>query len=196
MRTIVGLGNPGAEHEGSRHNVGFLVIAGLAREHRIRLSAGPGDFMSGVGSVAGTRALLVMPLTYMNRSGLAIAQILERGECEVDELLVVCDDINLQLGQLRLRPSGSAGGHNGLASIISTLGREDFARLRVGVGPPGADVDLADYVLDRFSDDESDVVEEMLSRSRAAVRELLTKGMSDTQTAFNRRPDGSGDLEK
>jgi PTH1 family peptidyl-tRNA hydrolase len=187
VRIIAGLGNPGSEYEGSRHNVGFLVIAGLAKERSIRLEAGPGDFMAGRGRMEGADVLLVMPLTYMNLSGGAIARVLEWTGAAIDDVLVVCDDVNLPLGQLRMRASGSAGGHNGLASIISTLGSEAFARLRVGVGPPEANEDLADYVLDRFAADEAEAVDEMLERARAAVRELLRNGIGEAMTLYNRR---------
>lgn len=187
MRIIAGLGNPGGEHEGSRHNVGSLVIAGLAEERSIRLEAGPGDFMAGRGKIEGADVLLVMPLTYMNRSGRAVARVLEWTGAALEDVLVVCDDVNLPLGQLRMRGAGSAGGHNGLASIISTLGSEEFARLRVGVGPPELGEDLADYVLDRFRDDEADAVDAMLERARAAVRKLLSSGIGEAMTLYNRR---------
>ncbi|MCK4512390.1 aminoacyl-tRNA hydrolase, partial [bacterium] len=140
MRVIAGLGNPGKEYEGSRHNVGFLVVAGLADGCGIRLSAGRGDFMTGVGRIAGTHVRFVMPLTYMNGSGRAVEQVLEEMGAMPDEVLVICDDVNLPLGQLRFRRSGSAGGHNGLSSVIERLGTEGFARLRLGVGrPPDGD---------------------------------------------------------
>ena len=189
MRVIAGLGNPGHEYEGSRHNVGFLVVAGLADGCGIRLSAGRGDFMSGVGRIAGVRTRLVIPLTYMNRSGLAVAQVLEETSAAPSELLVICDDVNLPLGQLRLRTAGSAGGHNGLSSIIERLDTEGFARLRLGVGRPPDGDDMADFVLDLFGDQERTDVDEMVGRAVAAVELLLRDGVEATMTVFNRRTD-------
>jgi len=189
VRVIAGLGNPGQEYEGSRHNVGFLVVAGLADGCGIRLSAGRGDFMSGVGQIAGARVRLVTPLTYMNRSGLALAQVLEETGAAPDELLVICDDVNLPLGQLRLRGSGSAGGHNGLSSIIERLDTESFARLRLGVGRPPDGEDLVDFVVDLFEDAERTDVDEMVARAVAAVELLLSDGIEAAMTAFNRRTD-------
>lgn len=189
MRVIAGLGNPGQEYEGSRHNVGFLVVAGLADGCGIRLSAGRGDFMSGVGCIAGGRARLVMPLTYMNRSGYAVAQVLEQTNTAPDELLVICDDVNLPLGQLRLRSAGSAGGHNGLSSIIERLDTEGFARLRLGVGRPPDGDDMADFVLDVFGDEERADVDEMVGRAVSAVELLLGDGMEAAMTEFNGRAD-------
>ncbi len=189
MRVIAGLGNPGEEYEGSRHNVGFLVVAGLADGCGIRLSAGRGDFMSGVGKIAGTHVRFVMPLTYMNGSGRAIAQVLEETGATPDEVLVICDDVDLPLGQLRLRGSGSAGGHKGLSSIIERLSTEGFARLRLGVGRPPDGDEMVDFVLDRFADTERPDVDEMVSRAVAAVELMLRDGIGAAMTVFNRRTD-------
>ena len=187
MKVIAGLGNPGQEYAGSRHNVGFLVVAGLADGCGIRLSAGRGDFMSGVGRIAGTRVRLVLPLTYMNGSGRAVAQVLEATGTAADDVLVICDDINLPLGQLRLRSSGSAGGHNGLSSVIEQLRTEEFARLRIGVGRPPDGDEMVDFVLDRFADDEHGDVDEMVGRAAAAVELLVRDGIDSAMSVFNRR---------
>ncbi len=198
MRVIAGLGNPGSEYEGSRHNVGFLVVAGLADGSGIRLSAGRGDFMSGVGQIAGTRVRFVMPLTYMNGSGRAVEQVLEEMSATPDEVLVICDDVNLPLGQLRFRRSGSAGGHNGLSSVIERLSTEGFARLRLGVGRPHDGDEMVDFVLDRFADAERPEVNEMVSRAVAAVELMLRDGIGAAMTVFNRRmdpADGEGPQE-
>ncbi|MFH1865430.1 MAG: aminoacyl-tRNA hydrolase [Candidatus Eisenbacteria bacterium] len=192
MRVIAGLGNPEKKYEGSRHNVGFLVVAGLADGCGIRLSAGRGDFMSGVCQIAGAAVRLVMPLTYMNRSGVAVEQVLEETIAGPEQLLVVCDDTNLPLGQIRLRSGGSAGGHNGLASIIERLGTEGFARLRLGVGPPPEGGDLADFVLDRIGDDDRPDLDEMVGRAVEAVKLLLSDGIEAAMTVFNRKMDPAG----
>ncbi len=198
MRVIAGLGNPGKEYEGSRHNVGFLVVAGLADGCGIRLSAGRGDFMSGVGRIAGTHVRFVMPLTYMNGSGRAVEQVLEEMGATPDEVLVICDDVNLPLGQLRFRRSGSAGGHNGLSSVIERLSTEGFARLRLGVGRPPDGDEMVDFVLDRFADVEHPDVNEMVIRAVAAVELMIRDGIGAAMTVFNRRrdpADGEGPQE-
>lgn len=189
MRVIAGLGNPGEEYEGSRHNVGFLVVAGLADGCGIRLSAGRGDFMSGVGQIAGTHVRFVMPLTYMNGSGRAVEQVLEETGATPEEVLVICDDVDLPLGQLRLRGSGSAGGHKGLSSVIERLSTEGFARLRLGVGRPPDGDQMVDFVLDRFAEAERPEVDDMVSRAVAAVELMLKDGIGAAMTEFNRRMD-------
>ena len=187
----MGLGNPGKEYEGSRHNAGSLVVAGLADECGIRLSAGRGDFVGGRGRCAGEPVMLVVPLTYMNASGRAVAQALDEAEAGPGELLVVCDDVDLPLGRLRLRAAGGDGGHRGLASVIAALGTEEFARLRLGVGRPPEGGDTADYVLDAFSVDEGATVREMVERGAEAVRTMLREGIEQAMTVFNRRTDRS-----
>ena len=193
MWVIAGLGNPGKDYEGSRHNVGFLVVAGLADGCGIRLSAGRGDFMSGSGRIAGAAVNLVLPLTYMNRSGHALERVVEETGVAGDRVLVVCDDVNLPLGQLRLRASGSAGGHNGLASVIERIGTNDFPRLRVGVGQPHGGEELVDFVLERFAASEQELVDEMTVRAMDAVKRLLGDGIGAAMTEFNRRLDPAED---
>ncbi len=188
MRVIIGLGNPGDEYRGSRHNAGLLVVAGLARAHRITLAAGSGDFMSGSGRIAGEGALLVLPRRlYMNESGRAVAFALCAARATPADLIVVCDDVDLPLGQLRLRPAGSDGGHRGLRSIIETLGTEDFARLRLGVGAPPEGADTADYVLDEFSETERLPVADMVRRAVEAIEVALSQGLARAMSLYNRR---------
>jgi PTH1 family peptidyl-tRNA hydrolase len=187
VRVIVGLGNPGGEYKVSRHNAGFLVVAGLARAHRIRLAAGRGDFMSGTGRVAGREALLVLPLTYMNESGRAVGEAMAVADAPPVDLLVVCDDVNLPLGRLRLRLGGSDGGHRGLRSVIGALGTDAFPRLRLGVGAPPTGSDTADYVLDSFSESERGAMEDMVRRAQEAVEAVLAVGFEKTMSAVNRR---------
>jgi PTH1 family peptidyl-tRNA hydrolase len=189
VRIITGLGNPGREYEGSRHNIGFMVVRELAQRSGIRLSAGRGDFMSGEGTVGGARARLVMPLTYMNRSGRAVCDVLKRAEASADDLLVICDDVNLPFGQLRLRRAGSDGGHNGLASIVSSIETEAFARLRVGVGTPHDGEDRADFVLDAFTERESAELHEVVARAADAVETALGRGLDAAMNDYNRRMD-------
>lgn len=187
MKIIAGLGNPGEEYRDSRHNAGFLVVAGLADEFGIRLAAGRGDFLSGVGSIGGTRAELVLPTTYMNRSGDAVRDVLAARGVPPDDLLVVCDDVDLPLGQLRFRRRGGDGGHNGLASIIERLSTDAFPRLRLGVGRPPDGVETSDHVLDRFRPDELAQVREMRARGIAAVALMLREGLTAAMNAYNQR---------
>jgi PTH1 family peptidyl-tRNA hydrolase len=171
---VAGLGNPGREYGGTRHQLGFVVVDRLASEAGVRLVSdrdadwgGPGDLAGG-----GAPAYLVKPLLYMNRSGPPLRHLLERLRVPPERLLVVCDDVNLPLGKLRLRPEGSSGGHNGLQSVIDCLGR-GFARLRLGVGLPGPGIDLADWVLERFPKDERAAVDDMVGRAADTVRKVL-----------------------
>lgn len=198
MRVIAGLGNPGDEYRDSRHNAGFLVVAGLARAHRIRLAVGAGDFASGTGRVAGQEALLVLPRSYMNESGPALASALCEANAGAADLLVVCDDVNLPLGQLRLRLSGSDGGHRGLRSIIETLGTEAFPRLRLGVGAAPVGEDMVDHVLGDFGEAEREIVREMVLRAVEAIEFSLARGFEIAMSVYNRRerpPDACGPEE-
>jgi PTH1 family peptidyl-tRNA hydrolase len=136
-----------------------------------------------------------MPLTYMNASGRAIAQFLAQTGTSIEDLLVVCDDVDLPMGQLRLRKSGSDGGHRGLRSIVESLSTEDFARLRLGVGPPPAGDDTADFVLDEFSEEEAAALEDMLDRARQAIRVMTRDGIDRAMTLFNRKIASDGGAE-
>lgn len=187
MNVIAGLGNPGKQCAGTRHNVGFRVVTRLADSHAVRLAAGQGDFLSGSGRIAGRAVELCLPLTYMNLSGMAVRQLLSFLSKEPSDLLVVCDDVNLPLGQLRLRRGGSDGGHNGLRSIIEQLGTEEFARLRLGVGGAPEGADLADYVLETFAADELAAVDDMVVRACDAVKLLLARSMDRAMREHNRR---------
>jgi PTH1 family peptidyl-tRNA hydrolase len=187
VRVIAGLGNPGDAYRSSRHNAGFLVVAGLARAHRIRLAVGAGDFASGTGRIAGQEALLVLPRSYMNESGPALASALCDASAAAADLLVVCDDVNLPLGRLRLRLSGSDGGHRGLRSIIETLGTETFSRLRLGVGAAPDGSDTADHVLGDFGEAEREVVQGMVLRAIEAIELALARGFERAMSVYNRR---------
>jgi PTH1 family peptidyl-tRNA hydrolase len=187
LKVIAGLGNPGEAYRGSRHNAGHLVVAGLAAEYGIRLAAGRGDFMSGVGSILGVRAELVLPLCYMNRSGDAVRDALAASGAVPEDLLVVCDDVDLPLGQLRFRRSGGDGGHNGLGSIIERLSTDAFARLRLGVGRPPEGAETSDYVLDRFLPEEEAAVRDMTRRAADAVALMLKRGLEVAMNEYNRR---------
>src|SRR6188474_142346 len=145
MKLVVGLGNPGRQYAGTRHNVGFDVLNLLAERHRLDWESAPADAL--IAKWRAASVLLAKPMTFVNLSGQAIGDLLRFYKIELPDLFVIVDDVNLELGRLRARASGSAGGHNGLKSVIAAFGTEDFARLRVGVGRGDARRDLADHVL-------------------------------------------------
>lgn len=187
----MGLGNPGPEYDETRHNAGFLLMDHVAR----RLGAGPfrrGDRARVAQAlVDGREVQLVKPQTYMNRSGAALPSLLTPEVDPAQHLLVLVDEAALPLGTFRLRGAGSAGGHNGLKSIEAVLRRQDYARLRIGVGPKPVGMDLADFVLDRFERDELKVIEELLDPMAESVECWLKEGIETAMTRFNKnqKPD-------
>lgn len=185
MYAIVGLGNPGRRYQRSRHNVGFRVIDELSSRLNIGLMAGGEDYCFGAGSYQQAGFFIVKPLTYMNSSGIAVAQIVEEHSLPLGHLLVVCDDCNLPLGKIRIRRSGNDGGHKGLASIIDRLCTEAFPRLRVGTGRPPPGVELIDYVLGEFSAEEEVVIREAVLRATEAVLCILSDGLEQAMNAYN-----------
>jgi len=188
MKLVVGLGNPGRKYDGTRHNVGFDVVNVLAARHRLEWETAPADAL--VARWRAGAALLVKPLTFMNLSGPAVGQLQRFYKVERGGLFVIVDDTNLDLGRLRARPSGSAGGHNGLKSMIEAFGSEDFARLRVGVGRGDARRDLADHVLARFDPQEREDVAEAVARSADAAELFVAEGIGPVMNRFNRKEDG------
>jgi PTH1 family peptidyl-tRNA hydrolase len=190
MKLVVGLGNPGRRYEATRHNVGFVVVAEVA--HRCGASPARSAFEAETRdvSIRGQRVLLMRPLTYMNRSGLSVQQARDFYKLPLEAVLVVCDDFNLPLGRLRMRPSGSAGGHNGLKDIIARLGSEQFSRLRLGVGPVPPGWDAADFVLGRFAAGDQAVVEGMIQRAADAVEDWVQHGTAWCMNRYNAAADG------
>jgi PTH1 family peptidyl-tRNA hydrolase len=187
---VVGLGNPGREYEDTRHNLGYLVADELLRRGGARAKRG-GDFVAAEVTLAGEQALVVKPTTYVNRTGRALAQMAARRPLELPFLLAVVDDVALPFGRLRLRPIGSAGGHNGLRSMIEVLGSEAFPRLRLGVGaaPPG--MPLEDWVLSPFSKEEARELPDLVARGADAVERVLELGVERAVPVVN-APGGGG----
>jgi PTH1 family peptidyl-tRNA hydrolase len=191
MKLIAGLGNPGRQYAGTRHNVGFEVLDLLARRHALTFDAAPADALMAkwrTPLVPGG-VLLVKPLTFMNRSGIAVGELARYFRVELPDMLVVIDDVALELGRLRARARGSAGGHNGLKSIAEHFGTDEYARLRLGVGRGDARRDLADHVLARFEADERQIVEEMIGRAADAVETFIESGIESVMSTFNRKDD-------
>jgi PTH1 family peptidyl-tRNA hydrolase len=191
MKLLVGLGNPGRKYAGTRHNVGFDVVDTLAARHRVEWESAPADALIAKWRAAG--ALIVKPLTFMNLSGYAVGDLLRYFKVELTDLLVIVDEAQLELGRLRTRGSGSAGGHNGLKSLIEQLGTEEFARMRLGVGRGDARRDLADHVLATFDKDEQPVVTEAIARAADAAEVFVSEGLGPMMNRFNRREDREED---
>ena len=193
MKLVVGVGNPGARYAGTRHNVGFEVLDLLTARHRVEWEAAPRGIEALVARWRARDVVLAKPLSFVNLSGPVIVGLLQFFKVDVDDLLVVTDDVNLELGRLRTRASGSAGGHNGLKSVIEALGGVDFARLRVGVGRGDARRDLADHVLAKFDPGEREVVAEAVGRAADAVELFVTDGIAPVMNRFNRKDDRPGE---
>lgn len=185
MKLVVGLGNPGRKYEGTRHNVGFDVLAELARRHAQATprAAFQGEVVDA--NLNGERALLLCPHTYMNRSGSSVVLARDFYKLENEDLLIVCDDLHLPLARLRARSQGSAGGQKGLADIIRCLGSEAVPRLRFGIGEPPPRWDAADYVLSKFTTDEAIDVRLAVERAADAVLTWARDGIKTCMNQFN-----------
>ena len=189
MKLIVGLGNPGSKYHGTRHNVGFEVVDEVARRWDVAFQSAPGDaVLAKSPGVPGERAaaILVKPLTFMNRSGLAVGVLQRYYRVALSDLLVVTEDVNLQLGRLRARSQGSAGGHNGLGSVIELLGTEQCSRLRSGVGRGDPRHRLVSRVLSRFDSAERPEMDDAVRRAGEAVDLFVASGIEPVMNRFNR----------
>jgi PTH1 family peptidyl-tRNA hydrolase len=171
---IVGLGNPGKKYERTRHNAGFMAVERLARLLKAELAQSKHDSLYARAKVGDISVALILPQTFMNDSGASLAQWKRKDGLDVASLLVIYDDMDLPFGKLRLRPSGSGGSHNGMASIIEQLGSPAFNRLRLGVGKPADPAEWADYVLKKFAPDEKEGLESMLGRAAEAARDWIS----------------------
>ena len=189
MKLIAALGNPGRTYDGTRHNLGFVVADTLAARHRLEWEAAPRGLEALIARWRGADVVVAKPMTFMNLSGVAVRGLLQFYKIDAADMLVVVDDVNLELGRLRTRAAGSAGGHNGLKSIIEALGSDEFARLRVGVGRGDARRDLADHVLAKFDPAERPVVEESVARAADAAETFIMEGIGPVMNRFNRKED-------
>ena len=185
MKLVVGLGNPGRRYRGTRHNVGFSVLAELAGRFgdgsvKARFHGETVD-----ASFEGHRVMLLSPLTFMNRSGTSVQEAKSFYKIPDEDLLVVCDDLNLPVARIRIRPQGSSGGQKGLEDIVRRLGTEQFARLRIGIGAPPEGWDWADYVLSKFTKEESGEIEEAVSRAADAVVLWACEGIETCMNRYN-----------
>jgi peptidyl-tRNA hydrolase, PTH1 family len=196
MRLIVGLGNPGPEYEFTPHNLGFLAVDALAGRAGIRVTRPEAKSYVGLGTVAGNEVALAKPQTMMNLSGAAVRMLLERYECKAAEMIVLSDEAMLPWGMLRIRERGSAGGHNGLKSVIASIGTNEFIRVRMGVKPEFPLGDMADYVLGTMRKPEREVAAQMTADAADAVELILSEGVGKAMSRFNRRVETEEDSEQ
>lgn len=187
MRAVIGLGNPGKKYESTRHNIGFIILDELAAKYKITFKSSKKDYLFSEGSLLSSDFFLVKPTTYMNLSGIAVLDFISEYQIDIKDVLVIVDDVNLESGKIRLRQSGSDGGHNGLKSIIYYLENDNFPRLRFGVGNKFKKGKLAGYVLDKFSKDEIKVINEGIDFSINLIFHFITGGYKSMLDYFSKQ---------
>jgi len=187
MRLIVGLGNPDPEYQWTPHNLGFMAVDELANRGGIRVERPEGKALVGRGRIAGEEVILAKPQTYMNLSGISVQELLGKYELAVSDLLVLWDEAQLPLGTIRIHSEGSAGSHNGAKSVISSVGTEEFARLRLGCGPDHPLSGRKEYVLRPMKKAELEIAAEMIAEAGDAVEMILNQGIDAAMTKYNRR---------
>jgi PTH1 family peptidyl-tRNA hydrolase len=186
MYIIVGLGNPTKQYQATRHNIGFDAITRISDDYNIPLDFKKHKAICGKGFIEGEKVILAQPQTFMNLSGESVRELVDFYKVTPEEVIIIYDDISLNVGQLRIRGKGSAGGHNGIKSIIGQLGTDNFPRIKVGVGDKPKDWDLADYVLSRFSNEEEKIIREALQKTSEAVRTIIKDGMDKAMNLYNK----------
>ncbi len=197
MKLVVGLGNPGSKYDGTRHNVGFAAVDRLATRHGALWQTAPRGVEALIGRWRAADVVLAKPLTFMNLSGAAIVGLLQFYKIEPLDALVIVDEVQLETGRLRVRPEGSAGGHNGLKSVIASLGTMQFPRLRIGVGRGDNRRDLADHVLARFESDERETIAEAIEKAADAAEVFVAEGPAAAMNKYNRKQEtGNGPQEE
>jgi PTH1 family peptidyl-tRNA hydrolase len=192
MKLIVGLGNPGRGYAHNRHNVGFVCLNHFARKQGIRFDRKQGKARTGTGEVAGSQVLLARPQTHMNLSGQSVSRLMKKFNINLNDLLVIHDDLDLPLGKIRISHGSGSGGHKGIDSIISSLGSQDFTRLRVGIGRPAteglaeiSEADIIAYVLSNFTPEEKQIIVQVIPRASEAIYCLLTEGLVVAMNKYN-----------
>lgn len=185
MRAVLGLGNPGSRYQFTRHNIGYILLDLFAKKHDLKFDASRKDYYYSKGELLNSPFVLIKPTTYMNLSGIAAADLIADYQIPLNELLVVYDDINLEPGQIRIRKSGSDGGHNGLHSIIYHLGSENFPRLRFGIGSEFGKGDLSDYVLSRFTEKELSLLERSFTLGVELIEVFIKEGLNKMLDVFS-----------
>jgi len=192
MKLIVGLGNPGRGYANNRHNVGFACVNHFARTQGIRFDRKQGKARIGTGEVADSKVVLAKPQTYVNLSGQSVSHLIKRFDINLNDLIVIHDDLDLPMGKIRIRQGSSSGGHKGIDSIISSLGSQDFTRLRVGIGRPTtegfaetSEADIVAYVLSNFTPDEKQIIVQVIPRVSEAIYCLLAEGLVAAMNRYN-----------
>lgn len=186
MYIIAGLGNPGRQYAGTRHNMGFNVVTRIADDYKMQITIKEHKALCAKGFIGGQKVLLALPQTYMNLSGESIRELVNYYKIDPEtELMVIYDDISMDVGRIRMRAKGSAGGHNGIKNIIAELGTDVFPRMKVGVGEKPKGWNLADYVLGRFSDEENEVMRRMLAKGSDACRDFILYGIQEAMNRYN-----------
>jgi len=193
MKLIVGLGNPGRAYAHNRHNVGFICLNHFAKKHSIKFDKKRGKARIGIGEVANNKIVIAKPQTYMNLSGQSVSQLVKKFDINLNDLVIIYDDLDLPPGKIRIRQGGSSGGHKGIDSIISSLGSQDFSRLRIGIGRPttteGSDqiseADIIAYVLSDFTPEEKQAITQVIPRVSEAIYCLLTEGVTSAMNKYN-----------
>lgn len=187
MYLIVGLGNPTKEYQATRHNIGWDAITRISDDYRIDLNKKGFKAIYGTGYIEGEKVIIAQPTTYMNLSGESVREFADYYQIPEEQIIILYDDISLEPGQLRIRAKGSAGGHNGIKSIIAHLGTQEFPRVKIGVGEKPEGWDLADYVLGRFPKEQEPVMREALKNASDAVRLMITNGMNAAMNQYNKK---------
>ena len=190
MKIVIGLGNPGSKYEFTRHNIGFRIIDSLARDMGIEFNKVKSYYsLISRGMINNHKVMLVKPQTFMNLSGRAVNRVVSYYKIPLQDLLIVYDDLNLELGQVRIRKKGSSGGHKGIESIMQYLNSEDIPRLRIGIGNPSVNYnfDCVSYVLSNFNNDEEDKIEEVIQLSTEAVKTIIEDGFEKAMRKYNRK---------
>jgi len=187
MYLVVGLGNPGKEYESARHNIGFRVIDRISGDLKIKISKGQCQAIIGIGENAGHRIILAKPQTFMNLSGDSVSDLVKWYKIEKDHLIVVYDDLDLDIGTLRIRPKGNSGGHKGVESIISRLGTTEFIRIRIGIGKPSGNLeeDTSAYVLSKVPKEESEAIDQAILSAAEAVPLIMKESLEAAMNKYN-----------
>ncbi len=188
MKLIVGLGNPGSKYELTRHNIGFIILDFFAESLSIGFKAGKGDWLEAKGRIGEEDIYLLKPLTFMNNSGIAILEFMEKTGTDIKDVLVVVDDFQIPLGMIRVRKGGSDGGHNGLSSIIYHLNSDEFPRMRIGIGRNETlkNDDFIDFVLGNFDREEIEIIKKLMPEYIKCIRSFITDGLTVTMNSFNK----------
>ena len=187
MYIIIGLGNPGKQYISTRHNIGFDAITRISDDYNIPLNIRKHKAICGTGYIEGQKVLLAQPQTYMNLSGESVRALVDFYKVSSEDIIVIYDDVDLDVGQLRIRQRGGAGGHNGIKSIIQHLGTQEFPRIRIGVGNKPKEWDLVDYVMSKFSDSENTLMRQALKNVSEATKTMIRSGIVEAMNIYNRK---------